>query len=45
MGGDNPPDATQTTGATFKTNSTKLYVLVVTLSVNNNIKFLENRNP
>ena len=41
----NPPNpliqATQTTGATFKINNAKLYVLVVTLSINNNIKFLE----
>ena len=33
----------QTTGATFQINNAKLYVPVVTLSINNNIKFLENR--
>ena len=39
---DDPMDATQTEGATFKINKTKLYVLVVTLPINDNIKFLEN---
>ena len=34
--------ATLTTGATFQINNAKLYVLVVTLSINVNIKFLEN---
>ena len=42
----NPPvpdkAAIQTTGATFQINNAKLYVPVVTLSINNNIKFLEN---
>ena len=42
----NPPvqtrEAIQTTGATFKTNNAKLYVPVLILSINNNIKFLEN---
>ena len=42
----NPPvpdvAAIQKTGATFQTNKAKLYVPVVTLSVNDNIKFLEN---
>ena len=42
MGGDNPVDATLTTGATFQVNSTKRYVSVVTFSINYNIKFLEN---
>ena len=42
MGGDSLVDATQTTGTTFKTNSIKLYIPVFTLSINNNIKFLEN---
>ena len=28
----------------FQINSTKLYALVVTLSINDNIKFLENVN-
>ena len=32
--------ATSTTGATFQINNTKLYVLVITLSINDNIKFL-----
>ena len=40
-GGDNSVDATQTTGATFKANSIKLYVPVFTLSININIKFSE----
>ena len=34
--------AIQTTGATFLINKAKLYVPVVTLSINDNIKFLEN---
>ena len=34
--------ATQTTGATFQINNAKLYVPVVTLFINDNIKFLEN---
>ena len=33
---------TATTSATFHVNNTKLYVPVVTLSMNDNIKFLEN---
>ena len=33
---------TETTGATFQINNAKLHVLVVTLSINDNIKFLEN---
>ena len=33
---------TQTTGAIFQINNAKLYVPVVTLSINDNIKFLEN---
>ena len=32
----------QTTGATFQINNAKFYVPVVTLSINDNIKFLEN---
>ena len=35
-------EATQTTGAIFQINNAKLYVPVVTLSKNDNIKFLEN---
>ena len=42
----NPPaqevGAIQTTGATFQINNAKLYVPLVTLSINDNIKFLEN---
>ena len=34
--------AIQTPGATFQINNVKLYVPVVTLSINDNIKFLEN---
>ena len=34
--------AIQTTAATFEINNAKLYVRVVTLSINDNIKFLEN---
>ena len=32
----------QLTGVTFQINNAKLYVPVVTLSINDNIKFLEN---
>ena len=39
---DNPVEPTITTGALFKINSAKLYVPVITLSENDNIKFLEN---
>ena len=35
-------NASQTTAATFQINKAKLYVPVVTLSVHNSIKFLEN---
>ena len=42
MGGANPADATLTTRGTFQVNNDKLYIPVVTLSINNNIKFLEN---
>ena len=39
----NPPiPPTQTAGALFQTTSSKLYVSVATLSINDNIKFLEN---
>ena len=34
--------ATATTGATFQINNAKLYVPVATLSINDNVKFLEN---
>ena len=33
---------TERTGATFQINNAKLYALVVTLSVNDNTKFLKN---
>ena len=39
VGGDNPVDATLTTGTTFQINNAKLYIPVVTLSVNDHIKF------
>ena len=43
----NPPNpliqVTATTGATFQINNAKLYVAVVTLSINDDIKFLENK--
>ena len=42
MGGDNLVDTTQTTGATFKIYSTNFYVPVTSLSINDNIKILEN---
>ena len=42
----NPPipamPAIQTTGSTFQINNAKLYVPVVILYINDNIKFLEN---
>ena len=34
--------AIQTTGTAFQINNAKLYVPVVTLSINDNIKYLEN---
>ena len=34
--------AIQTTSATFEINNAKFYVPIVTLSINDNIKFLEN---
>ena len=40
--GDNLVNETLTTGETFQINNAKLYVPVVTLSINDNIKFLEN---
>ena len=42
VGGANPADAILATGATFQISNTKLYVPVVTLSINDNNKFLEN---
>ena len=39
----NPPNPPrQTTGATFQINNAKLYISVVTLSINDNTRFLEN---
>ena len=40
--GGNPVDATLATGATFQIINAKLNVTVVTHSINDNIKFLEN---
>ena len=37
-----PEVAKQTTGATFQINKAKLYVPVLTLSINDNVNFLEN---
>ena len=42
MRGDNPVAAIQTTWTIFQIYNAKLYVPDVTLSVNNNIKFLKN---
>ena len=42
MGGDNPVDSTQARGVKFQIKNAKLYVLVVTFSINDNMKFLEN---
>ena len=39
---DNPMDTTLTNGPTFQINNAKLYVPVITLSINGDIKFLEN---
>ena len=38
---DNPVETTLTTGAIFQVNNTKFYVPGVTLSINDNFKFLE----
>ena len=40
--GDNSVDGMQTTGATFQINKVKLYIPVATLTINDNITFLEN---
>ena len=37
--GANPADTTLTTRASFQVNNAKLYIPVVTLSINNKIKF------
>ena len=39
---NNPVNTIQTTGTTFQINNAKLYISVVTFSINDNIKFLEN---
>ena len=39
--GANPADETLTTRATFQINNAKLYVPVVTFSINDNNRFLE----
>ena len=41
VSGHNPAEATLTTAATFQMNNAKLYVTVVILPINNNVKFLE----
>ena len=38
-------DRTQIIGTTFQINNAKLYVSVATLSINDNITFLENIKP
>ena len=40
-----PTEVTQINWATFRINSTKFYVPVVTLSTNDNTKLLENLKP
>ena len=40
---NNPVNKIQTTGTTFQINNAKLYISVVTFSINDNIKFLENK--
>ena len=42
VNGNNPVDTTQTKGATFQISNPKLYVRAVTLSIKDDIKFLEN---
>ena len=39
VAGDNLVEATLTNGATFQINNAKLYVPIVTLSINDNINF------
>ena len=39
---NNPVNKIQTTGTTFQINNAKLFISVVTFSINDNIKFLEN---
>lgn len=42
MGGYNPVEATLTIAATIQVNNAKLHIPVVTLSINDYIKFLKN---
>ena len=42
MNEDNPTEVTARTGSTFQINNAKLDVPLVTFSINDNIKFLEN---
>ena len=42
MGGDNLVDAAQAAGGAYQINNAKLYVPVITLSVIDFIRFLEN---
>ena len=42
MKGDNAMSALQITGVTVQISKAKLYLSVGTLSINNNMKFLEN---
>ena len=42
--GDNPAKATLATGITLKINNDKLYASLVTLYINDNIKFLKHLN-
>ena len=44
MAGDNPVAASKTTEATFQINSTKFSVSIVTLYINDYIKYSENMN-
>ena len=39
---NNPVNKIQATGTTFQINNAELYISVVTFSINDNIKFLEN---
>ena len=42
MDGASPTDASKTTAALFQANNARLSLPVVTLSINDNIKFLTN---
>ena len=43
VAGNSPKDETLTTGAAFQIKNAKLYVPIVTLPINDNIKILENK--